>query len=500
MSVGKLQGIPAESIKLLGQLIHQRLTGQIRLLPAEAEEAALNSEADRIARLVLQKQEQQGGASIHVRLSGIEATAALLLGGVYVGLESWRAVDMDRVLAECGFSARQRTLAMLQVVGRLVSPGSEVATSGWVDRTALAELLGQRLDYVNKDALYRVSDKLWSERARIEQHLGSTESRLFELEETLVLYDLSSTYFEGLMGSNAKAQRGYSRDRRADCKQIVVGMVLDEAGFARASETWRGQTNDSRTLEGMLGQLKARTGRAEGTTVVMDRGIASKENVELLKARGYYYIVALAGQSRRKWVEEIRQADFRTLDVDHRQISVCTVRKEAEMYLMVRSKPRLAKDRAIRERFTKALGQELKKLADRIEEGRIDRKKAQERIGRLRQRYQRASRFFDTELLDTDTGFRLRFSIDEGRIEEARMLDGLYILRTNRVDLDSARLWNLYIHDALACGELFSLSKDIPGHTADLSPVGDTCRWSHIHLHSGLSPAARDRTEAVSQQ
>ena len=182
MSVGKLEGVGPDSIKLLGQLIHQRLTGQIRLLPPEAEEASLNSEADRIAGLVLQKRALRAAESesIQVNLAGIEVSPALVLGPVYVGLETWRALDMERVLSECRFPPRQRTLAMLQVVARLVSPGSELATSGWVDRTALAELLGQRLEFVNKDALYRVSDKLWEQRQPIERHLGNTESRLFE--------------------------------------------------------------------------------------------------------------------------------------------------------------------------------------------------------------------------------------------------------------------------------------------------------------------------------
>jgi transposase len=447
MSVGKLDGIPPESIKLLGRLIHRRLTGQIRLLPSEAEGPELNSEADRITRMVLQKQaiERADSGSIQVNPSGIEVTPALLLGPVYVGLETWRALDMDRVLTECGFSPRQRRLAMLQVVGRLVSPASELSTSRWVDRTAMSELLGQRLGSVNKDALYRVSDRLWSERERIERHLGNSEQRLFETEETLVLYDLTSTYFEGLAEANPKAQRGYSRDRRGDCKQIVVGMVLDEAGFPRASETWRGETNDNKTLEAMLEQLEVRTGKREGTTVVMDRGIAREENVKLLKSRGYHYIVALPGQSRRRWISEIREADFQTLDPHRPEITGCMKKKDDEIYLIVRSHARVAKDRAIRERFTMRLAQELKKLTERTQAGKLSREKVQERIGRLRQRYQRASRFFTTKLVDTERGVKLTSTVDEVKIGEAEMLDGVYILKTNRTDLDSARLWNLYM-------------------------------------------------------
>jgi transposase len=447
LSLGKLDSINEDRIRLLGKLIDQRLGGQIRLLPPEAEEQSLQEEAERIAQLVIQKNsvDRDAGEPVEVDLDGIEAGEAVLLGPVYVGEQMWKRLGLDEILRDCGFSKRQARLAMIEVVGRLVTPRSELATSGWVGRTALSDLIGEKLQYVNKDALYRISDRLWAKRNDIESGLAAAEGKLFELEETMVLYDLTSTYFEGAAELNPKAKRGYSRDHRGDCKQLVVGMVLDEAGFPKASETWQGNTHDSATLDHMLGQLESRCGKRAGTTVVMDRGIASAENVALLSERGYHYVVAVAGSSRYRWVEEIRSSEFDHVDTNHPSVEVCRRERDGQAYLLVRSEERAAKDRAIRERFSERITAELDKLAAQVTAGKVNRTKALERIGRMRQRNQRASRFFVTELSGEDEKPQLTWHIDERKLGEAEALDGVYILKTDRLDLDRHRLWSLYM-------------------------------------------------------
>ena len=447
LSLGKLENVAEKQIKLLGRLIDQRLTGQIRLLPPEADQQELKLEAERIAAVVVSKNASQshGEDLVSVDLSQMQAGPALLLGPVYVGVQMWRRLGLEQTLRDCGFSHRQRTLAMVEVVARLIEPRSELATSGWVARTGLSDLLGEKLQYVNKDSLYRISDQLWRTRERIERDLGSSEESLFGLQQTMVLYDLTSTYFEGDAIANPKAQRGYSRDRRGDCKQVVVGMVLDEAGFPKATETWSGNTHDSATLEQMLGQLEARSGKQKEATVVMDRGIATADNVAYLKDRGYHYIVTISGQSRYTWIEEIQRGQFRTLDSHHPQIEVCEKHKDGEVYLLVRSQPRAAKDRAIRRRFSERLQQQLEQTAEQVASGKLTKEKVLSRIGRLRQRYQRASRFFITEIDEQEGSLQLRWSIDEQKLAQAQILDGIYIVRTDRSDLDSKRLWDLYM-------------------------------------------------------
>ena len=261
----------------------------------------------------------------------------------------------------------------------------------------------------------------------------------------MVLYDLTSTYFEGLAEGNGKAKRGYSRDHRGDCKQVVVGMVLDEAGFPKASEVWEGNTHDSKTLDAMLDALEARSGKREGVTVVMDRGIASAENVARLIERGYHYIVGAASQSRHSWIEQIRNAEFLTLDPTHPEIGLWRTERDGEVFLVVRSATRIEKDQAIRERFMTGLQGELSKLSSRVAAGKVDRDKAQVCIGRLRQRYQRASRFVTTEFVEENGSLALQVRIDEQKLSDAHLLDGVYILKTDRRDLETQQLWQLYM-------------------------------------------------------
>jgi transposase len=447
LSLGKLDAVPPERIKLLGRLIDQRLRGQIRLLPPESEDPLLQQEAERIARLVVERQAEteRAGEPVAVHIDSVTAGEAVALGPIAVGRGMWHRLELDAILAECGFSPRQRNLAMIEVVSRLVNPGSELATGAWVTRTAFADLLGEKLDYVNKDALYRVSDRLWVAREAIESALAAGERELFDLGETMVLYDLSSTYFEGRAEANPKAKRGYSRDHRGDCNQVVVGMVLDEEGFAKASEVWGGNTRDNTTLETMLEGLSARSAGARGATVVMDRGIATAENLALLRERGYHYLVGVASQSRAGWTQTIRDAQFETLDAKHPGIEVLRAERDGEVFLVVRSAERTLKDRAIRERFLPQLEAEVGKLAERYAAGKLSKEKAQTRIGKLRQRYQRASRFVRTEFVTEDGRSSLHVDIDQEKLSEAELLDGVYILKTDRDDLSTEQLWHLYM-------------------------------------------------------
>ena len=447
LSLGKLPAVAPDRIKLLGRLVDQRLRRQIRLLPPESEDPLLQQEAERIARLVVGRQEEMSRKPepVTIHMESVTAGEAVVLGPIAAGYGMWDRLGMEKILSECGFSHRQRTLAMIEVVSRLVNPGSELATGAWVSRTAFADLLGEKVDYVNKDALYRVSDRLWAAREAIEQALASRERELFELGQTMVLYDLTSTYVEGRAEGNPKARRGYSRDHRGDCKQVVVGMVLDEDGFSRASEVWEGNTHDSATLEAMLAGLSARAAGAEGATVVMDRGIASAENLALLRERGYHYLVGVASQSRPGFAELIREARFTTLDTRHPGIEVLRVVRDGEVFLLVRSADRAQKDRSIRERFLPRLQAELDTVAERYGSGKLSKEKALSAIGRLRQQYQRASQFVRTEFLEQDDGPTLHLDIDKEKLAEAQLLDGVYILKTDRDDLSMHQLWHLYM-------------------------------------------------------
>jgi len=448
LSLGKLENVPPGEIKLLGRLIDQRLTGTFSLLPHAS--GRLASEAERIAGLVIEKRARglRKGGSIRVDPESIQSSEATLLGPVYVGYAFWKKLGMEKSLADCGLSEKQRRLACVEVIARLVFPGSERSTAAWLNRTALATMLHDTLAYVNKDSLYRVSDLLWRKRLVIESSLAGIERSLFHLEECVLLYDLTSTYFEGLCESNPKAERGYSRDHRPDCKQVVVGMVLDGEGFPKATEVYKGNTHDSTTLEAMLSALEGRIGMRKGLTVVMDRGIATEENLRKLKGAGYHYIAATRSEARDEWIGVVQSKDFIHLDAasrDHPGVDVCIRRAADEVWLFVRSEARVKKDEAIRERFVSRMREALGRLAHQVENGRLkSAQKIQRKIGRIQERNKRASRFFTIDLELQEGKARMLWSLDEKKLEQAELLDGCYVLKTDRTDLDQRALWTLY--------------------------------------------------------
>jgi hypothetical protein len=192
-------------------------------------------------------------------------------GPVHVGYQFWSRFGLGDILRDVGISSGTRQLACAMILNRLIQPASEHAMPDWIRRTALADILGNNFAALTEDPLYRVLDKLHPHRATIEAALVERERNLFNLDRTIYLYDLTSTYFEGLAVANDKAQRGYSRDHRPDCKQVVVGLVVNRDGFPIAHEVFEGNTQDRTTLATMLDRLQARIGLPEGSTIVGPR-------------------------------------------------------------------------------------------------------------------------------------------------------------------------------------------------------------------------------------
>src|SRR5262249_48252409 len=200
-------------------------------------------------------------------------------------------------------------LACAMTLNRLIAPASEHAMPAWIRRTALADILGVSFDALEEDPLYQVLDKLHPHRAAIETALVERERCLFNLDQMIYLYDLTSTYFEGLCAGNPKAQRGHSRDKRSDCKQLVVGLVVNRDGFPLAHEIFAGNTRDHLTLGTMIDRLRQRVELKQGATVVVDRGMAFDDNLAEIKARKLHYIVASRQPERNRWLAEFEDTD-----------------------------------------------------------------------------------------------------------------------------------------------------------------------------------------------
>ena len=292
------------------------------------------------------------------------------------------------------------------------------------------------------------------QRARIEQALAARERSLFNLEDTIYLYDLTSTYFEGQCRHNPQAQRGYSRDHRPDCKQVVVGLVLDREGFPKAHEIFDGNRQDRTTLDEMLQTLEQRTGRRGGATVVIDRGMAYTENLAQIRARGYHYLVAGRPAERYEhleafeadtgWTELFRTPSPRNPGQKKTRVFIKHAASGAEVHILCRSDGRREKDRAIRDKHEQRFLRDLTKLQTRVARGRLRAAaKIHQALGRLKERHSRVARYYT---LGYDATTRaVTWTVNAALKARAEQLDGTYLLKTDRQDLTDEEIWRLYI-------------------------------------------------------
>ena len=280
-------------------------------------------------------------------------------GPVHVGHQMWRLLQLDTILADAGLSRRARLLSEVMTLNRLVQPAAEHAMPDWIRRTALADILGTDFTALSDEALYRNLDRLHPQRAQIEQALAARERTLFNLDDTIYLYDLTSTYFEGQCPHNPQAKRGYSRDHRPDCKQVVIGLVLDRDGFPKAHEVFDGNRQDQTTVEDMLTRWRNARGAAGGATVVVDRGMAFAENLAQIRARGHHYLVAARYPERgahqdafadaADWTEVVRVPSPRNPGQKKTRVVIKRQTVGDEVHILCRSERRIDKDRAIRD-------------------------------------------------------------------------------------------------------------------------------------------------------
>jgi transposase len=374
-------------------------------------------------------------------------------GPVHVGHQFWLRLELDRILRDCKLSAAVRQLACVMTLNRLIAPSSEHAMPAWVRRTALADILGVDLEGLDEQPLYRVLDKLHPHRAAIEAALVTRERSLFNLDATIYLYDLTSTYFEGLAAKNAKALRGHSSDHRSDCKQVVIGLVVNREGFPITHEIFAGNTHHSKTLATMLDRLRDRVGLAEGATVVIDRGMAYDDNIAELKTRKLNYVVASRQPERDRWLADFEDTDGfvpvlrqpSPLNPAQKKttIEVKSRVDDEQTYVLCRSEQRIAKDRAIRTKHEGRLRADIDKLAKRIAERKLVKlDKINQAIGRLKERYPRVARYFQLSY-DRQTATLLS-KFDADKHAKAEQLDGCYLLKTSRKDLSGDELWRIY--------------------------------------------------------
>jgi transposase len=451
-SLGSLAPAPKAQWLKLAHHLQQSLGGQQELLEPSVDEQALVQRAA-VAATEGKKMRNAGG---ELNVEELEVEEAREAGAVHVGHQIWQRLGLDQILSQAGFSPKTCLLTQVMTLNRLIEPSSELAMSQWVRRSALADILKQDFAGLSKDRLYRNMDRLYGKRGPIEAALRAKEKSLFSLKESILLYDLTSNYFEGLCLSNAKAKRGYSRDSRPDCKQVVVGLVLDGEGFPKAHEIFAGNRSDSTTVADMIAVLQKRVGKTQDATVVVDRGMAKSENLVAIQAAGYHWLVAAAQPERVSyfdqyeeqagWQEIVREPSPRNEGQHKMRVLVKPAQSPdgSQSIALCWSEGRTQKDRAIRQKQEVRFLADTEKLAKRITQGRLQStSKIYEAIGRLKERYPRVARYY--ELAYDEQQCQFSCLEDLQRKQKAESLDGSYLLKSSHDDLSAEEIWRTYI-------------------------------------------------------
>lgn len=389
---------------------------------------------------------------VRVRVDTVGWTNARCFGDVYLARWLWNMLDLDTIInrhmPQGKETVRPVDVVAIEVINRLCAPCSELALAEhWYGSTALEDLLGVPDQAVTKDRLYRTLDQLQAAQTAIENDLKNRLQGLFHLDYELLLYDLTSSYFEGLAEENDLAKRGYSRDRRSDCPQIVLALIVTREGFPLAHYTLVGNTKDVQTVGRVVEEVERRFGTSQRVWV-MDRGMISKDTLAFLNRNGRRYLLATRRHDLKRFQKHLEQPGWEVLP-DHPGVVVKMVKRRGVHYLLTRSLDRKKKERAIRRRQRRSLAAGLRRLQARVAKGRLkNRDKIAEAIGRLKGRYPQAVPFVTPTIGDKPVSLRVEWKVD--KFKDALRRDGAYLLRSNRDGWAAQEFWETYMQLTVA--------------------------------------------------
>jgi len=388
-----------------------------------------------------------------IKLDGVRLERSRSFGAVWLGWLLWRGLKLDDLLSELLPPGRERVswadVIAILVIGRLCEPSSELhVAERWYRTTALQDLLGVYTEHLYDERLYRALDRVLPHKEAIEKHLVKRLGELFDLDYDLLLYDVTSTYFEGVADPEI-AKRGYSRDHRPDCVQVNIALVVTREGMPLGYEIFAGNTTDVTTVKQVVESMESRFGKVNRVWV-MDRGMVSAKNIAWLNATGRRYVIGTARAELSRFAKELADnADWRQIR-ENIEVKICRGPDGSETFLLCRSASRVEKEKAMHERFSKRIEEGLQSLARRIEKSQsaLDRGKIERQIGRLLERNSRAGARYSIAVSEdggAPAGLKLKWSQRPEWDHWARLSEGTYVLRSNIHDWTDEELWKTYI-------------------------------------------------------
>ena len=447
------------------------------------------------------KKNTKSGKDIQaIDLNSIRNKDVREIGGEWLCYQAMNQLHIGEFLKKQGWNDEDIQLAQTHIISRAVYPASELETARWIrENSSVCEITGYDIKKITKDQLYRISKKLYAAQAALEQHLSIRTNELFDIEDRILLYDLTNTYFEGRKTASSLAKFGRSKEKRDDAKLVVLALVVNRYGFIKYSSVLEGNMSDARSLERMIDKLRVKTSAsASKALVVIDAGIATDENLEMIKAKGYDYL-CVSRSNLRHYTLETDAITVSVVDNKKQKIELSPVKSDrnTDYYLKIESHAKEIKERSMNDQFRKRFEEGLQKIADSVSKksGVKLEDKVHERIGRLKQKYPSIHRYFDIHVetkrpmeatggtlwkpkLQKSIVTSIKWNIKEGVDINAQ--SGVYFLRTSLTTKSEETIWLFYNTIREVEATFRCLKNDL-----DLRPVyhqNDESTMAHLHL------------------
>ena len=480
----------ADQLNLTARLLTARYEQKQTLF--EIEDDVVRELVERIwERIIAEKRldlTEYDPDSRHINADTMRHSNVREIGAEWICHQSLEELDIARVLTGAGFSDEQTQLAITQIISRAVYPASELKTASWIrDNSAVCELTGYDRDKITKDKLYESALRLYSVKDTLEQHLSCKTNELFNISDKIVLYDLTNTYFEGQYRSSKLARYGRSKEKRNDARLIVLALVVNAYGFIKYSCIHEGNMADSNSLSHMIDKLTLNT-NATQPIVVMDAGIATEANLQMVKAKGYHYLCV--SRSRLKDYQAVTGKLTVLMETKSKRqvrLKAVTSTDQTDYYMEVASEDKWQTANGMRAQFEQRFEEDLRKIAESLgRKGGVKKTdKVHQRIGRARERYPSIQYYYDIEVTtsaDKVVATSMQWQKNEARYAQKEASLGIYFLRTSLLLEDEVTIWNIYNTIREIESTFRTLKTDL-----DLRPVyHKTDEGTLAHLHLGI--------------
>jgi hypothetical protein len=493
IGLGKLDGLQTEEQKkLLGKRIEGLLTNQSKRLQLQP----LDEEVERLAHYyygeIKKKQRYDIDQGIKdwqtVDLSTVKNKDVHEIGAEWLCKQAFDQLDIGGFLRKKEWTEENISLAATHIISRTVHPVSELKTVSFIkENSAICEITGYQKDKITKDKLYKISHSLYAVKDELESYLSKRTNELFDIEDKLIIYDLTNTYFEGQMRNSKLAKFGRSKEMRKDARLIVLAIVINREGFLKHSCIFEGNTADSKTLGTVVDGLSSQTSFTNRKpTVVIDAGIATDENLKMLKKKHYDYM-CVSRSSLKEYYADTNSVPVAIKDKREQPIELMKVKtdkQDGDNYLWVKSKAKAFKENSMNGLLSQRFEEGIQAIDQGINKkgGTKKLEKVHQRIGRLKQKYPSVHKYYHINVSDDGKGTATNIACEHKKGEDPDKKAGIYFLRTTLDENNEKTLWDIYNVIREIEYTFRVLKTDL-----DLRPIyHKTDKAAMAHLHLGL--------------